>query len=248
MSITRRLWTSFRDRDWGMAIVDVGIVAIGILMALGVDEWRTERDAKTAEQQILRRMHVEMVGAINAFYERQERRVERLGNLYDARRLVFSIPPSHDLSDEQCDELFYSSRLAFPEVKIPIIDELAASGTLSIVQDDELRSSILELVDQQAGAASRAAMWSNQMHDLALLFPDLIQAGLKREDDPSDTDGFDLMLTCDLDGMRGSSQFGNALARNVANTIDVVESITRLIQPKLEQAHAQLDAKLSLAH
>ena len=45
MLITSRFWNAVRTRDWSTAAMDIGVVAVGILMALAVDEWRSDREA-----------------------------------------------------------------------------------------------------------------------------------------------------------------------------------------------------------
>jgi hypothetical protein len=46
MSINSRIWSAIRARDWGAAVTDIGVVAVGILMALAVDNWHTEQQSK----------------------------------------------------------------------------------------------------------------------------------------------------------------------------------------------------------
>jgi hypothetical protein len=53
MSITSQIGKSLRNRDWGAAAIDVGVVAIGILMALTVDQLFTERQERATEKQLL---------------------------------------------------------------------------------------------------------------------------------------------------------------------------------------------------
>ena len=53
MQITSRFWSAIRNKDWGTAAIDVGVVAVGILMALAVDEWRSDRQAAEEELEYL---------------------------------------------------------------------------------------------------------------------------------------------------------------------------------------------------
>lgn len=53
MSITSRIGKSLRKRDWGASVIDVIVVAIGILMALAFDQYFTERNERETEQQLL---------------------------------------------------------------------------------------------------------------------------------------------------------------------------------------------------
>ena len=82
VSITRRFWTAVRNRDWGTAVLDVGVVAIGILMALAVDEWRTEQAALEREEEILTNLHEDIVNREQAL----EAKIEVATQLDDLTR------------------------------------------------------------------------------------------------------------------------------------------------------------------
>ena len=193
-------------------------------------------------------MHSETVTAVRDFMNRQESRLDGVDALYKARRLSLGIPPEEPLSQSDCDELVYSSRLAFPDIKIPVLEELVASGAVSVIQDPELRTAALDFIDMRDSIRARVNLWSQQMHDLPFLFPDLISMQLKAIDDPEDRDGFKLAPICDLARMRESIKFSNALARNVANTIDTVERLEVDVLPKLKHLHQLLDVNLGIQH
>ena len=209
MRIISRFWSAIRSREWGTAATDVAVVAIGILMALAVDEWRAEREAVQKEWEILQRMHSETVQAISDYTTRQERRLERLDTLYNVRRLVLNMPPDDPLSESGCYELVYSRRLAFADARIPVVEELSATGALSVIQSPELRNAAVDFINIRDREFAWATLWFHQMHDLPFLFPDLISIGLKVVDDPEDRDGFGLATVCDLDAMRKNEKFQN---------------------------------------
>jgi hypothetical protein len=249
MRITSRFWSAIRNKDWGTAAIDVGVVAVGILMALAVDEWRSDRQAAEEELEYLQRMHSETVTAIDSFIDRQESWLGALEVLYKVRRLILYMAPADEpLTELDCDELVYSSRLPFPHVSIPAFEELAASGAVSVIQDPVLRAAALDFTDMREQLRAEVSLWSPQMHDLPFLFPDLISIRLKPVDDPEDTDGFDLAPICEFTKMRESNKFSNAMARNVANMLDVVEGRERLLLPRLKRLHELLDADLGIEH
>ena len=53
-TMSRLLW-SIRNRDWGSAVIEIFVVAVGILMALAVDNWRTQVEEGKKEHEILKR-------------------------------------------------------------------------------------------------------------------------------------------------------------------------------------------------
>lgn len=59
MSILSRLSNAIRKQHWSTAALDVAVVALGILMALAVDAWWGERNARQAEQLLLARLHAD---------------------------------------------------------------------------------------------------------------------------------------------------------------------------------------------
>lgn len=249
MRIISRFWNSIRNKDWSTAAIDVGVVAVGILMALAVDEWRSDREADEEELEYLQRMHSETVAAIDSFIDRQEALVGILDVLYSVRQLTLNTAPADEpLSELNCDELLYSSRLPFTYESIPTFEELAASGAVSVIQDPVLRAAALDFTGMRDQLRTNGSLWSSQMHDLPFLFPELISIQLKPIDDPEDTDGFDLAPVCDLAKMRESTKFSNAMVRNVANWIDIVESRERILLPRIERLHALLDSNLGIEH
>jgi hypothetical protein len=78
VSIIARFGTALRDRDWGTAVIDIVVVAIGILMALGVDNWRLDRESREKEDAILMRTHHQVAQIETEIAEVSERVMQNL--------------------------------------------------------------------------------------------------------------------------------------------------------------------------
>lgn len=248
MSIIAHFGTAIRERDWGTAIVDVLVVAIGILMALGVDSWRLDRESLAKEEAILTRAHHQIVQVENELSEVSETAIQSLDELYDVRRLVFEIPPNRDLSDKECYELLSSHKILLADWTIPAIEELRESGSLSYIADAAIRDAAIQFIKLRDLQTSRSILRNTTAVNLIEKFPRLLLVELVTTDDPNDRDGLVPQPECDLEGMRASDEFSNALHNNVQEKLIITEFVPREILPALALLHALIDARLGIEH
>ena len=248
MSIISRFGIALRDRDWGTAAIDVCIVAIGILMALTVDDWRSERDRKKREHEAFQRAHQEISHAEGVQSGENPVYLERLDALYEARRLVFEIPPDRSLTRDECESLVQSYLAMIPNYPIAAIRELYASGQNSAVRDPEVVRAAIKVVDEIEHLSSVAKVHSGTIENLSREFPDLVSVRMRIADDPDDRDGLVPSGDCDLDGMRLDREFGAALNEVINYQMSVIEPANGYLARDLKSLHRILDNRLGIKH
>ena len=100
MSIVTGLSVAVRNRDWGAALIDIGIVAIGILMALAVDNWREDREVRLRELHLIKEARAEASQiATEEMRDFWRSRLEKMGVV---RRLLLGESPDRELCHEEC--------------------------------------------------------------------------------------------------------------------------------------------------
>lgn len=210
MSISSKFWGAIKSRDWGAAIIEIGIVAIGILMALAVENWRVERENYEKERAILSRTHEQVYSVIESNRDFWNMREEFIAALHAARNLVWEGIPNRALSDLECPAIAYAHRVEFFDFRIPSIEELLASGSLSAIHDPLLREVALTSIEIRDEQVARARVWNAKTTNLVVDFPDILIFGIAPTDDPTDEDGFHAAAKSDLPGMRLNQKFKNS--------------------------------------
>ena len=240
MSISTRFWRSIRRRDWGAAIIDVGVVAIGILMALAVDDWRSDQERDVRAEETLHRAH-EQVAFIQSLWVDQVIFASYFQDaLYDVRRLAFKIPPDRPISSEECTMVLAAYGSILPAYSTSVVEDLTSSDVVLTVADAAVRSSAIEFVDAARYAFELAKINKPAMINLASVYPELISTRLHPTDDPEDRDGLFVSADCDLDGMKDNKRFLADLNQNVLLSLSVVEQAEEAFRA-LSSLHKALD-------
>lgn len=150
-----------KDLKPARALAELVVIIVGVLTALGVDEWREERGQRVLEAQYLQglatdvrqdmaRMDVLDVQILNRI-SGATRLLQELGEDASFRATGSTFPDrSGDEARRRAGELnlFQAVSLAgrvFPlDTSSPTFDELRSTGHLQLIQDTELKRSISE--------------------------------------------------------------------------------------------------------
>ena len=248
VSITRRFWTAVRNRDWGTAVLDVGVVAIGILMALAVDEWRTEQAALEREEEILTNLHEDIVDREQALEAKIELRLNWMISLAEMRGSAFGHPPDRMPTDKECNSLGASHVERWTTEGLAAFDELVASGNVSAVRQSEIRSSALQYLALKNRIDILRERFELRSVNLTARFPELVTIRLEPTNDPNDLDGFVPSLECDLQGMRSNPAFLANLQSNFQGQTAALHTIRFQLLPQLKALHRLIDERLGVDH
>lgn len=134
------------------AVGEISIVVAGVLIAFALNAWWVERDTLRAEQVHLRSLVTDFeqnVGSLQALLQRQER-VERA--CVDLLRLARTKPvASSDSVRPLLGQVFSSVRF---EPVMGAYDALLNSAGLTLIRDDDLRSSLAAFAARMNGRYS----------------------------------------------------------------------------------------------
>lgn len=138
------------------AVGEISIVVAGVLIAFALNAWWVERDTLRAEQVHLRSLVTDFeqnVGSLQALLQRQER-VERA--CVDLLRLARTKPvASSDSVRPLLGQVFSSVRF---EPVMGAYDALLNSAGLTLIRDDDLRSSLAAFAARMNGRLLRTIL------------------------------------------------------------------------------------------
>ena len=155
MSGTKKLVTRLREHDWLAALIELVIVAVGILLALQVSNWNQERVDRNRGERYVQRLHAEFVkdgttmGEALAFWRQVSdfgvaamNHLER-GTLVDGDRWKTVLA-------------YYQAGQLFPfELEDTTFIEMRDSGELALIADESLRKRIADYY-HMSGSGLRA--------------------------------------------------------------------------------------------
>ena len=136
-------WRKFK-LDWSYAIVELAIVTIGVLIALGIDEWNDERLERAEEIDVISRLIADVDADLENFEFRLNAIDSKVDSLLRVRAAVFNGAPS-DPSTFLRDiivgaDFGWNQGLA----QRATFDDLLGSGRLQVIGDPDIRTRIAE--------------------------------------------------------------------------------------------------------
>lgn len=142
--ILRRIASSLVRQDWAALFAEFVLVIAGILIALQLDNWNSDRIAKSEEGDYLTRLVVQLEET-RAFNE--EAITETVDKLAQQDRaylmlldgtLTDAAMPEFEADFQALD--YYPQ----PKTEISVMSELIASGKVSIIRNAQLRAAVTE--------------------------------------------------------------------------------------------------------
>ncbi|MEJ2129077.1 MAG: hypothetical protein P8X81_09535 [Woeseiaceae bacterium] len=142
----RRVWTQLANQDWPAVIIELFVVAVGIFLGLQASNWNDDLAERALERGYLIRLHEDMLASAtgleldNEFLEKQ---------LSD-QEIVLAALDSCQLAAE--DELAMQrgigtlGYLNSPRLFRRTFDELAASGRMDIIQNENIKAELARIV------------------------------------------------------------------------------------------------------
>ncbi len=147
--IRKRLMEQKRIRTYILyAIGEIFLVVIGILIALQVNNWNTERANRATEQQMLKNLRAEIntnLRELERDHDLNTRSLDAWYQLLEEGRMNYS--------PEKTDSLIgHAYNFATYDARSGVMDEIIASGSLRLIRDEKLKFMI--------------SQWSGEMNDL----------------------------------------------------------------------------------
>jgi hypothetical protein len=139
-----KLRKAFIDANYGALALESVVVIVGILVAFQIDRWGVERQERRYEHQYLVRLKEDLlfeIGLMDVSIEYADRRI-------DSVRFLERVAANPDIyAERQADVVSALERVtwrSFPHISAFVYTELQSTGSLSLVQSDELRQNLAE--------------------------------------------------------------------------------------------------------
>jgi hypothetical protein len=245
--ILRRLGQAITEQNWFVVIVEVLVVVVGIFVGLQVDDWNAARHDKRDEQEILERLHAELLLGEELSRRVRSRRLDRLQIVMSASDVLFDRAGRNTLSDEECIVLGSSN---FFNINVPSLaahNELVGTGRLGIIQDTPLRSGLVSLEQTRAALASLIAVQTAQSSFIFLpaAYPELMQL---ESDYNADAGEIMFRSHCDLEKMRANQAFLNQWSANADGYDAYIRDGLAPWAAQFEHVHRLVDDALGITH
>lgn len=143
--ILRRIGEAVRRQNWFIVFVEVLVVVFGVFIGLQVDDWNQARKDRALEHEYLERLYADLEYTLDSRGRSAEWDETRTAQ----QALVLKALRTGVLRNE--DRAAFETGLAFfgfvsgIEIRWTTVDELRATGAMSLIRDVSLRSRILNL-------------------------------------------------------------------------------------------------------
>ena len=243
--ILRKLANAIRHQNWFTVILEVLIVVAGIFIGLQVDDWNQSRKDRQNEQLFFERLHEDILLAEQLSSRVRDRRLNRLEHAYTAAEVLFGRVDRASLTFDECDAIAALSYVNVNVVGLPALAELAGTGRMHIIRDDELRRALVSLVQVKETLRHLILVQSISGRNLGSAYPSLIRLESVYAEDMGEAGS---NFECDVLEMRANTPFLN----DFSIAVDMYDAYIRDgLRPWVEQfgiVHDLVDATLGITH
>ncbi len=204
----------------GRLLIELGVVVLGVAIALAADSWREDRELRTRELAYLRAIEADMekaAGVLNAAYEEDSEYAERTKT---SLALLQSEAPLS--ASEKSDWTGWTVRFSLAQFAVPTgtLQALIGSGDLGLVLSEELRATLIA----EFAAINTYQSWIDQAFAQAL--PNSKDVMLEMEILRIQAAG----KIVSLDSFRNSPRFTTSYLTQLNLLANILTSIRRMSQ------------------
>jgi hypothetical protein len=210
--ILRRIKAHIEKENWFAVGIDFCIVVIGVFIGIQVANWNEVRGDRADEVKFFEQLHPDLERVETSSARLRERRSHLLPYLRSAASKIFSDEYSGELSEIECFAISVSHYYNINVLGLPSWIELTNSGRVDIIRDETLRSALVDYQMSVDNLSEIIRLLTLQVNNLVMLEPNLVR--LQPVLDPK-LGEMQTTSHCDVEGMRGSQSFRNALSENI---------------------------------
>ena len=134
-------WRKFR-LDWSYAVGELIIVTVGVLLALGINQWQQDRGDRALELKYVGRLKAELQDDIDRFKRFEDSALSGKAKILKAFAKIDITKASFDHSVFSIENLSYSTYNALPMSQSASFNELKSTGNLRLLQNPAIRMAI----------------------------------------------------------------------------------------------------------
>ncbi len=221
--LLRRMIEHVKAQNWTAVGLDFVIVVMGVFLGIQFSNWNDSRSAARAERQILNRLHDEIDSIEEAQSEVLAFAASRFEELTSARLVLLGKSDRDLLTDAECTQLGNSHLPLTPQLVLPLLEELSATGDIALIKDETVVGAIANLSLISATTDKVSTELRPFRVPLATRFSNHMTFELKASSDPADVDGYDVLFSCDTASMKNDTGFLNAMGENIGYAYFVYE-------------------------
>ena len=151
------------NNTWSQLVLELLIVVVGILIALGIDSYRTELGNAKLEADFLRQLHKDLLRAEKQIATQMETTIH--AEAYTLRLLECTREDLRVENDSLALWLIRAFYFSDPRPTLSTAQALAASDKLYLLKDVELRGSITTMIDRIRQLESRLIPFEQRIMD-----------------------------------------------------------------------------------
>jgi hypothetical protein len=217
--LLRRISQHIREQNWTAVCLDLAIVVFGVFLGIQFANWNAARVDAQAERTILERLRTDVA----EFRARDAMTIAlflgaRQDNMMSARRLMFGVDDRAELSHDECQAIGLSHYPLIGVRDLIILDELKATGQMSLIRDPEIVRATSRLSEIWQSGQSLEESNRSKVTVLSHAFPTYVAMDIEQQNVTlgiSEIDEYDAVYRCDFDAMRADPAFRNAFGENV---------------------------------
>lgn len=145
--IFRRISSAIRRQDWFTVLIEIGIVVIGLLIGLQINNWNEARADRAKEAAFLERLAIDVDRAREQLAGFVEVREDRLRTIAQVENMYFGDGDITPLSEWACRQFASMHLITHPPVAVPSITEAFAGGKIDLLSEPALIQALI-IVEQ----------------------------------------------------------------------------------------------------
>ena len=243
--ILRRFMKHVTDQNWFAVGLDVLVVITGIFLGMQVSEWNEGRKDSLDGQDFVERMHNEILDAEQASKRVRERRLFLITPLRDAANIIFNKNEVGLLTNEQCLALSTSHYLNIAVSDLPSLTELMSAGRVAIIEDNKLRTALIEHQQKLGTLKELIQGMSSMVHNLVISHPDLIELTPYYDETLGEMQS---SYMCNLPEMQKNRLFLNSFSENIDAYDAYLRDALGPWSDHMSLVHEMLDKSLGIEH
>ena len=158
-----RLSSRLQGNTWSKLFLELVVVVVGILIALGIDSYRTELGNAKLEAEFLRQLKKDLLRAEKQITAQMETTIR--AEAYTLRLLEFTREDLNVENDTLALWLIRAFYFSDPRPTLSTAQALADSDRLYLLKDVELRGSITTMIDRIRQLESRLIPFEQRIMD-----------------------------------------------------------------------------------
>ncbi len=140
--ILQRLALSLKKRDWGLVLLEVLIVVVGIFIGLQVDDWNETRKERVETARFLERLSSDMTEMRDAIIGQRDKAQEIFENALVAFRILENCSIDGFEQAQAASAIENYQNVFTPQIFRSAYDEMLSAGALARLKNDRLKDQL----------------------------------------------------------------------------------------------------------